>query len=129
MRLLRKTAATRNPVSEGGHEGEKERAQGQIPKRERGRLRSADSDRQGKECLSVVRHHPQGTGRGGDTERRRKMWKVRSFKGHLPEGFALMEDEDSVSLVFEGEEVAKFSRATAPEEIEATAKEHLAKAT
>ena len=54
-----------------------------------------------------------------------KMWEVKSFKGVLPsDKFYLMEDEDFLVLFFQDKEVARFTRAADPQEVERTAEEY-----
>ena len=50
---------------------------------------------------------------------------VKSFKGVLPsDKFYLMEDEDFLVLFFQDKEVARFTRAADPQEVERTAEEY-----
>ena len=54
-----------------------------------------------------------------------KMWEVKNFKGTLPSGeFHLMEDEDFLVLFFQGKEIARFTRAADPQEVERAAEEY-----
>lgn len=52
------------------------------------------------------------------------MWEVKSFKGTLPSGFHLMEDEDFLVLFFQDKEVARFTRAADPQEVMKAAEEY-----
>ncbi len=53
------------------------------------------------------------------------MREVKDFKGTLPLGFRLMDDEDFVVLFFEDKEVARFYHSADPKEIEKAAEHHL----
>ena len=52
------------------------------------------------------------------------MWEVKGFKGNLPSGFRLMEDEDNVFLYHREERVAIFSLQADPKEIENAAMDY-----
>ncbi len=53
------------------------------------------------------------------------MWEVKDFKGTLPLGFRLMNDEDFVVLFFKDKEVARFYHSADPKEIEKAAEQYL----
>ncbi len=53
------------------------------------------------------------------------MREVKDFKGTIPPGFRLMDDEDCVVLFFKDKEIARFYHSANPKEIEKTAEQYL----
>jgi len=54
------------------------------------------------------------------------MWDIiKDFKGTLPKGFKLKEDEDFAYLFFEDKQIARFGHNADPREIEKTARDYL----